>query len=158
MMMAKTQQIDIYTKPQALYPKVQRMPGYSNNYDPNGLNEFENDAIILRQFFDGIIDYPSLDFKGYFWISTVGHNLVLSSDKEILAYISSPTGLENLEFYTNGAHVFLYDLPFTDGEYNAKFFDPKTGPMDSATITIENGVTKFRTPVFIDDMIVHIIR
>ena len=59
------------------------------------------------------------------------------------------------------AHVFLYDLPFPYREYGANFFHSRTGPMDSiksGTITIENGITKFETPVFIDDMVVHIIR
>lgn len=158
MMMSKCQQIDIYTKPQPAFPQKERQPGPSNNYDPNNWNEFENEAKFLRQFFNSIIDYASLDFKGYFWISTVGHNLVLSSEKEIIAYMSSPTGIENLEFSPRGAHVFLYDLPFPDGQYEAKYFDPKSGPMESVTITIENGITKFRSPDFVDDMVVHIIR
>ena len=85
-------------------------------------------------------------------------NLVLSSDKEILAYVSSPTGLENMEFIHNGAHVFLQDLPFPDGRYEASFFDPKSGPAGSRMITIRKGETRFRTPTFTDDMAVHIIK
>ena len=158
MMMAKCQQVDIYAKPQITLLPVQEISEHSNNYDPNGWNEFENDAILLREFFDGILDYGALEYKGYFWISTVGVNLVLSSDKEILAYVSSPTGLENMEFINNGAHVFLQDLPFPDGRYEASFFDPKSGPAGSRMITIRKGETRFRTPIFTDDMAVHIIK
>jgi hypothetical protein len=158
MMMAKCQQIDIYAKPIHNLLPFEEMPGPSNNYDPNGWNEFENDALRLREFFNSIIDYGSLDYKGYFWISTVGVNLVLSSDKEILAYISSPTGMENMEFVPNGAHVFLQDLPFPDGQYVAKFFDPKSGPKGSRNISIKDGDTRFRTPVFVDDIMVHIVK
>ena len=158
MMMAKCQQIDIYAKPQKTLLKVQEITEPSNNYDPNGWNEFEKDALLLREFFNGILDYGALEYKGYFWISTVGVNLVLSSEKEILAYVSSPTGLENMEFVPNGAHVFLQDLPFPDGRYKASFFDPKSGPAGSRMITIEKGETRFRTPVFMDDMAVHIIK
>ena len=158
LMMAKCQQIDIYAKPiHNLLPAEDR-PGPSNNYDPNGWNEFENDALYLRQFFDSIVDYGALDFKGYFFISTVGVNLVLSSPKEIIAYISSPTGMEDLEFKPNGAHVFLYDLPFPDGQYTAKFFDPKSGPAGSRKVSIHDGDIKTRTPVFVDDIVVHIVR
>ena len=157
-MMAKCQQIDIYAKPIHNLLPVEERPGPSNNYEPNGWNEFEGDALLLREFFDSIIDYGSLDYKGYFWISTVGVNLVLSSSKEIIAYVSSPTGMENMEFKPNGAHIFLHDLPFPDGQYEAKFFDPKSGPKGSRKISIKDGDTRFRTPVFVDDMVVHIVK
>ena len=53
---------------------------------------------------------------------------------------------------------FLYDLPFPDGEYTAEFFDPKSGASGSKKIVIEQGVTKFRTAQFVDDLAVHIKR
>ena len=148
----------MYAKPQKTLLKVEESTENSNNYDRNGWNQFENDAVLLREFFNNIHDYGALEFKGYFWISTVGVNLVLSSDKEILAYISSPTGLENMEFVPNGAHVFLHDLPFPDGRYKATFYDPKSGPAGSRMITIEKGETRFRTPVFTDDMALQIVK
>jgi len=158
LMMAKCQQIDIYAKDiHNLLPAKERS-GPPHNYDPNGWNEFENDAILLREFFESILDYGILDFKGYFWISTVGVNLVLSSPKEIIAYISSPTGMDNMVFKPNGAHVFLFDLPFPDGRYTAKFFDPKSGPVGSRPISIKNGELRTRTSVFTDDIVVHIIK
>ncbi len=158
MMMSKCQQIDIYTKPQPYFLPMEELAGPTNNYDPNGWNAFEKDAPRLREFFESLIDYALLRHQGYFWISTVGHNLVLSSKKEIVAYISSPTGLEDMDYGPRGAHVFLYDLPFPDGQYEAKFFDPKKGPAGWRTIEIKGGVTKFRTPQFIDDFAVHILR
>ena len=158
LMMAKCQQIDIYAKNiHNLLPAEERT-GPPHNYDPNGWNEFEDDAVRLREFFDSIIDYGALDYKGYFWISTVGVNLVLSSPIEIIAYISSPTGMEGMEFEPNGAHVFLHDLPFPDGQYTAKFFDPKSGPAGTRQVSIKNGEMRTRTPVFVDDIVVHIIK
>ena len=158
MMMSKCQQIDIYTKPQPFFLPMKNIGGPTNNYDPYGWNGFEKDAPILRQFFERLVDFSSLKHQGYFWISTVGHNLVLSSDQEIVAYISSPTGIEGMDYGPRGAHVFLYDLPFPDGDYTAQFFDPKRGPTSSRLIAIKDGITKFRTPQFIDDYAVHILR
>jgi len=158
LMMAKCQQIDIYSKPITSLPYIEDLKGPQHNYDPNNWNKFENDALILRQFFDNIIDYGNLKFQGYFFIASTGHNMVLSSPKEIIAYISSPTGLENIVYPApRGAMVWLYDLLFEEGEYKAQFFDPKSGPTKSKIITIKDGTTIFRTPEFVDDFVVHIV-
>jgi hypothetical protein len=158
LMMSKCQQIDIYCKPINSQPIIEDQMGPLHNYNPNGWNAFEDDASLLRQFFDSIIDYGSLEFKGYFFLSSGGHNMVLSSAWEILAYISSPTGLDNIEYSPKGAMVWLYDLPFPDGQYEAHFFDPKSGPAKSQTISINGETTFFRTPVFLDDYAIRIIR
>ncbi len=142
------------------FPVVEKA-GFSHNYDPNGWNEFENDALLLRQFFNSIIDYGSLRFKGHFFISPLGHNLVLSSDKEIIAYVCSPTGMENVPYAyasSGGAQIRLTDLPFPDGKYQATLFDPKSGFVKSNEIRIQNGDCMFGTPPFIDDMAIHILR
>ena len=157
LMMAKCQQIDIYSKSIESLPFIKDKPGPLHSYDPVGWNEFENDALLLRQFFESIVDYGSLEFKGYFFISSVGHNMVLSSPKEIIAYISSPTGLENIEYSPRGAKVWLYDLPFPNGKYEACSFDPKSGPGESRTIEVRERTTFFRTPDFIDDCVIHIV-
>lgn len=157
MMMVKCQQIDIYSKGGRKDFQELEKPAFSHNYDPNGWNKFENDALLLRQFFNDLIDYGSLRFKGHFFISPLGHNLVLSSSKEIIAYVCSPTGMENVT-YEGGSQFRLTELPFPDGKYIARFFDPKSGYSGSSEIMIKNGVSNFRTPVYVDDIAVHIIR
>ena len=156
MMMVKCQQLDIYAKGARQWFPAEDKPGWPLNYDPNGWNPFENDALLLRDFFDHIISYEDLTFKGHFFISPLGHNLVLSSPREIIAYISSPTGFEAYE-YTAPVQIRLADLPFADGLYTANFFDPKTGPSGSRKVSIKAGRAIFGAPGFIDDYVIHII-
>ena len=164
MMMVKCQQMDFYMKSfKSYYPYPESKPGYTHNYDPEGWSEFENDAMVLREFFNKIIDYAALDFKGHFFISPVGHNLVLSSQKEIIAYISSPSGVDGYEFLWEnqnmkfGAQINLAGLPFDDGRYQAEFIDPKSGPVQSRVISINQGKAIFGTPLFVDDYVIHIV-
>lgn len=156
MMMVKCQQIDFYVKGLRRGFVYEEKPGPPHNYDPEGWNAFEEDALRLRQFFDSIHDYASLEFKGHFFISSVGHNLVLSSPKEVIAYVSSPSGMEDYKYAPSGAQMRLADLPLKDGRYRARFFDPKSGPAGTKTIYIRNGTTNTRTPVFVDDLVMHI--
>jgi len=111
----------------------------------------------LRQFFNRIVDYAALDFQGHFFISSIGHNLVLSSPKEVVAYVSSPTAVADFEYAPHGAQVRLAELPLDDGRYRAEFFDPKSGPLGSRTIRVSEGTTNFRTPKFVDDYVIHIL-
>ena len=157
MMMVKCQQLDFYIKGLRRGFAVEEKPGWPHNYDPNGWNRFEDDARRLRQFFDRVIDYAELDFKGHFFISPIGHNLVLSSRREVIAYISSPTGIEGHDYGPRGAQIRLADLPLPDGTYRAEFFDPKSGPAGSRIIRVRRGTTNFRTPAFQDDYVVHIV-
>ena len=155
--MVKCQQMDIYCKGVRKWFPAEDKPGLPLNYDPNRWNKFEDDALLLRQFFNQIVSYSELNFKGHFFISPLGHNLVLSSQKEIIAYISSPTGIEGYRYEPQGVQIRLADLPFSDGEYTANFFDPKSGPVGSRNIRIRNGTTNFRAPDFTDDYAIHII-
>ncbi|MCP4614497.1 MAG: hypothetical protein GY845_37940 [Planctomycetes bacterium] len=157
MMMVKCQQMDIYSKGVRKWFPAEDKPGPPLNYDPNRWNKFQDDALLLRQFFNQIVSFGELDFKGHFFISPLGHNLVLSSQKEIIAYVSSPTGIEGYRYDPQGVQIRLADLPFSDGEYTANFFDPKLGPVGSKNIRIRNGTTNFRAPDFTDDYAVHII-
>src|SRR5690606_19758867 len=135
-MMVKAQQMDLYMKGEGPPLTTNVLPGYPHNYDPHGWNPFEEDALRLREIFNKIKDYGSLRFIGHFFISPVGHNLVLSSQQEIIAYISSPTGIENMHYDTNGkgVQIRLTDLPFPNGEYTAIIFDPKSGITGSRKI------------------------
>jgi hypothetical protein len=158
MMMVKCQQMDIYTAASGHQLQVEERPGHRYNFDPAGWNPFEDDALRLREFWNGIVDYPTLDFRGHFFISPVGHNFVLSSDREIIAYVSSPTGIEGYRYGPNGAQLRLRELPFPDGQYHSRFFDPKSGPAGKQLIRIRNGTANFRTPDFVDDFVVQILR
>jgi len=157
LMMVKCQQMDIYIKGLRKGFPAEDLPGYAHNYNPNGWNAFEDDAQRLREFFESIEDYPSLDFEGHFFISPVGHNLVLSSNKEVLAYVCSPTGIDGFAYTPNGVQFRLADLPLADGQYTALFFDPKTGPTGSRTVRIRKGTVNFRSPDFVDDYVVRIV-
>jgi hypothetical protein len=158
LMMVKCQQMDIYIKGLRKGFPAEDLPGYQHNYNPNGWNAFEDDARCLREFFEGIEDYPSLEFEGHFFISPVGHNLVLSSKKEVLAYVCSPTGIDDFTYTPRGVQFRLADLPLTDGQYTALFFDPKSGPAGSRTVRIRKGTTNFRSQDFVDDYMVRIVR
>jgi hypothetical protein len=128
------------------------------NYDPNAWNAFEDDALRLHAFFESIEDYPSLDFEGHFFIAPVGHNLVLSSNREVIAYVCSPTGIDGFAYTPRGVQFRLADLPLVDGQYTALFFDPKSGPTGSRTVRIRKGTANFRSPDFVDDYVVRITR
>jgi hypothetical protein len=158
LMMVKCQQMDIYVKGNRKYFLAEDLPGYEHNYNPNGWNVFEDDARRLREFFESIEDYASLDFEGHFFIAPVGHNLVLSSSKEVLAYVCSPTGIDGFAYAPRGAQFRLADLPLEDGQYIAHFFDPKSGPAGSRAVRIRNKTANFRTPDFVDDYVVRIVR
>ncbi len=157
MMMAKCQQLDFYVKGGRPGFGGEEKPGFPHNYDPNAWNEFEGDARRLRRFFESIEDYGALDFTGHFFISPIGHNLVLASNKEVIAYVSSPTGIEGVAYAPRGAQIRLADLPLEDGKYTAQFFDPKSGPAGSKTIHVRSSTVNFRTPDFVDDYVVRII-
>lgn len=155
MMMVKCQQLDIYAKGNRKNFPAEDRPGYPLNYNPKGWSRFEDDARLLRTFFDQIHAYPELRFEGQFFISPVGHNLVLSSDKEVIAYLSSPTGIEG-QVYPSPVPIRLADLPFPDGTYVADFFDPASGPCGHRTVRILDGRAVFGMPGFTDDRVIHI--
>ncbi len=157
MMMVKCQQMDIYAKGVRKWFPAEDKPGYKLNYDPNGWNKFEDDALLLRQFFNQIISYGELDFKGNFFISPLGHNFVLSSEKEIIIYMSSPTGMEGYKYNMRGGPIKLAGLPFSDGKYTAHFFDPKSGEAGSKNVVISNGKAAFGAPDFVDDLAIRIV-
>lgn len=70
-MMVKCQQLDFYVKGGHPGFVAEEKPGFTHNYDPDGWNEFEKDAVLLRRFFESIQDYASLDFSGHFFISPI---------------------------------------------------------------------------------------
>lgn len=156
MMMVKCQQIDIYAKGSRKWFPAEDRPGWPLNYNPDGWSQFEDDALRLRAFFNRIHSYEELTFRGHFFISPLGHNLVLSSPKEAIAYISSPTGFDDFK-YSSPVQIRLADIPFPDGHYSASFFDPKKGPAGSRKVRIKDGRAIFGAPGFTDDCVIHIV-
>ena len=166
-MMAKCQQLDLYMKN---HPKGRlqielnrkyhpesppnHLPGYEHNYDPNGWNDFEKDALVLRQFWNSLADYPNLWFNGKIQGSSGNHQYVLSSSKEAVAYMSSDTGKQNVNF--DSQTLRLNGLVLKDGNYKADIIQPDRGIIDHSTVTVQDGVVSVSLPSFTDDIAVHI--
>ncbi len=154
MMMAKAQQIDLYMKPlKSHHVTKTKLP---HNYDPRGHNAIEEDALKIREFWNLIKDYPNLKFKGHIYAGPVGHHLVLSSDKEAVIYLSSPTGIQDTKYPPYG--IRMRELNLKDGKYDALLFDPANGKRDRKQILVKDGKTKIRLPAYVDDIAVHMTR
>jgi len=153
LMTVKAQQLDVYMKARK---DVEDQPGYPHNYDPNGWNPFADDALMLRHFWNSLRDYPNLDFKGHVVNAPVGHHLVLSSSKEAIAYLSSPTGIEGMAY--SPGRLRLQGLALADGQYTARFFDPEQGTVTTEAVSVVKGQARLNYPPFADDMAVHLYR
>ncbi|MGD1804891.1 hypothetical protein ACP6PL_05550 [Dapis sp. BLCC M126] len=149
-MMAKCQQIDLYMK--SLDSKL--IQGYEHNYDPNGWNDFENDALILREFWNSLVDYPNLWFKGNIKSEIGLHKYVLSSNKETVAYISSKSGKQGVNF--DSQKLILENLALANGSYKSDIIKPDTGVLETSIVTVKDGVVSFDLPSFTDDIAVHL--
>lgn len=148
-MMAKCQQMDLYIKPRIKDQK----PGYDHNYNPNGWNPFENDALVLRDFWNRLTDYPNLWFNGELNAKQGNHRYVLSSSKEAIAYLSSETGKQDINFIEQT--VFLKDLSLADGRYQIDIFKPDQGVISSAKLEVRQGQAEVKLPAFQDDIAIH---
>ena len=151
-MMAKCQQIDLYMKYQPKGPN--QLPGYEHNYNPNGWNDFEKDALVLRQFWNSLTDYPNLWFNGKIQGGSGSHQYLLSSSKEAVAYMSSDTGEQSVNF--DSQTLGLNGLVLTDGKYTADIIKPDRGIVANSTVTVQDGVVSVSLPSFTDDIAVHI--
>jgi hypothetical protein len=141
-MMVKCQQMDLYL-------------GTQDIPDPKGINKFEDDALKLRAFWNRLVDYSSLDFVGHVSAGPAGHHLVLSSPKEAIIYVSSPTSVQGRRYTGNSVKISHLALPV--GACQATFFDPEQGVVGEQEIRVrEGGSTSFRMPDYVDDMAVHV--
>jgi len=149
-MMAKAQQMDLYYWPgYSIWPSKY----WLINYDPNGYNRFEDDAMILRQFWNQLMDYPNLWFQGHVETGPGSHRYVLSSSKEALVYLSSATGQENVNY--DSQLLELRNLALSDGAVQVSIVDPKIGILDKYSATISEGNVNLLLPAFTDDIAVH---
>lgn len=150
-MMARCQQMDLYIKPR---PGGSNLPGYPHNYNPNGWNPFEDDARVLRDFWNSLTDYPNLKVAGSISSGPGSHKYVLSSGKEAIAYASSPTGQQNVGY--GSQTLSLTGLALADGSYKADIVRPDTGVVNSPSVTVAGGKATIALPSFTDDIVVHL--
>lgn len=153
LLMAKCQQLDLYMKKRP-DPSFKNLPKYPHNYDPRGRNPFEKDAVVLRAFWDRLIDYPNLAFQGRVVSGPGRHKLVLSSAKEAVIYLSSGTGQRGVKF--PAALLKADQLALEDGAYTADIVKPDSGILDSRSVQVPAGQVSIPLPAFTDDIAVHL--
>jgi hypothetical protein len=149
--MAKSQLIDIYQK--GLSKKVAER----ERYEPHGHNGFENDALIIRDFWNQLVDYPNLDFEGIISKGPGSVHMALSSQNEAVAYFSSKPGIENKRF--DAQEVILDNVALEDGTYKIEIWKPSApgGIVKTNSCKVVKGQTTIRLPGFVDDMVVHVL-
>ena len=154
-MLAKCQQMDLYTKQR---PSIrENLPQYPHNYDARGRNQFEDDALVLRKFWNNIVDYPNLWFNGKIESGPGARRYILCSSHEAILYLSSATGEENVEFDPQQAQ--LTNLPLIpDENYIVDIIDPKADGdlMESRKMSIIGREAEIALPAFVDELALHI--
>lgn len=148
--MARAQLIDIYQK--GLSQKVEER----ERYDPRGHSEFESDALIIRHLWESLVDYPSLDFRGAVTEGAGQMQMVLSSARETVVYLSSAPGKEGVHYAA--AEIELRDLALVDGTYEIDFWKTAApgGVVGHLRAETVRGRLCFAAPEFVDDLAVHI--
>jgi hypothetical protein len=125
-------------------------------YEPHGHNAFEKDAVIIREFWNHLTDYPSLDFQGIVSKGPGHIRMVLSSQKEAVAYFSSKPGIEKKRFSAQKAR--LEDLILKHGIYKVEIWNPSApgGIIKNDSCKATNGKVTIELPDFVDDLVIHI--
>jgi hypothetical protein len=150
--MAKSQLIDIYQK------GLSKRVAERERYEPHGHNDFEDDALIIRDFWNHLVDYPDLDFQGTV-SSGPGHvQMVLSSQDEAVVYLSSKPGIENIRFPAQ--ETKLENLALEDAVYKVEVWKTAApgGIIREYSCEVAKGKATIQLPVFVDDLVVHIIK
>jgi hypothetical protein len=148
--MARSQLIDIYQKSAS-----KNVPD-RERYEPEGNNEFENDALIIREFWNHLRDYPNLDFRGAVKKGPGAIQMVLSSPNEAVIYLSSQPGHEEINY--TAQDLFLTDLCLANGEFEVEYWKPSSpgGIIGRMRRNVSGGEISLQVPDFEDDVIVHI--
>jgi hypothetical protein len=154
-MMARCQQMDLYMKPRIGFSS-ENLPKFPHNYNPRGRSKFEDDATVLRAFWDSLNDYPNLWFNGNISSGPGSHQYVLSSKKEAVAYCSSATAKDGVKFESQV--LKLNNLSLSDGRYRMDIVKPEKGVLKTHRLTVENGALSVQLPTFTDDIAVHIYK
>jgi hypothetical protein len=150
--MARSQLIDIYQK--GLSKKVAER----ERYEPEGHNGFEEDAIVIREFWNRLVDYPNLDFRGSVIRGPGAVQMVLSSGREAVVYLSSKPGREHVRFTPQTLE--LVDLKLADGSYQVTIWKPAApGGIEARSATrSRGGQFSLDLRAFVDDLAIHLIR
>ncbi|MGB7085866.1 MAG: hypothetical protein WBD47_09955 [Phormidesmis sp.] len=151
-MMAKCQQMDFYIKPRI----DEQLPGFDHNYDPNGWNPFEDQAVVLRQTWDRLSDYPNLWFDGTVRSGPGENRYVLSSRREGLVYLSSQTGEKEVAYPAQTLQ--LKELALQNGAYTAEIISPEQGSVSTMSVTVNRRQASLDLPAFVDDLAIHLFR
>ncbi len=151
-MMNRTQMIDLYG------PSYNTPGDVIVDYDPNGQNPFEKDALVLRKFWNNLRDYPNLDTQGTITDGPGFRKKVLSSKDEAIAYMASKMGEIGAEY--KGSTMKLSDLSLADGKYVMEIWKPIAGEglIKTGTVKVKNGAATVKLPSFTDDIAVHIYK
>jgi hypothetical protein len=154
-MMTKSQQMDLYAR------KSLAKGDYDYTFNPNGFNDFEDDARVLRTFWNSLVDYPNLWFGGSIAIATAtNHKYLLSSSREAVAYVSSNTGAIDVEFPAQALQISGSRL--ADGQYTVDLINPRRFGTDQGLVkTIKNvaisgGALTVNLPKFRVDIVAHV--
>jgi hypothetical protein len=153
-MMTKSQQMDMYAR------RSLAENNYDYTFNPNGFNEFENDAIVLRTFWESLVDYPNLWFGGSVSISAnTNHKYLLSSSREAVAYVSSNTGAMNVNFPAQPLQI--NDSRLTNGTYRVDIIKPDRLADNGllrrmSNVSVSNGALTVQLPTFRNDVVVHV--
>lgn len=149
-MMAKNQLIDIYQK------QLNKDAGYPDDYQPAEHNPFEQDATILRSFWNSLNDYGNLDYRGQIVRGPGDRQMVLSSQRETIAYFASEMGRTEVTY--DAQETELTKLSLRDGDYIADKWDPDGagGLLKTEHVQVRNGTLTLPLPSFVDDLAVHI--
>lgn len=150
--MARSQLIDIYQK--GLSKKVKER----ERYNPYGHNAFEKDALIIRELWNQLIDYPNLDFRGKVAQAPGQVQMVLSSSREALVYLSSQPGQQGINF--SAQDLQLAALAIKDGKIRVEIWKPAApgGIMEKTQASIQGGNVSLKLPAFTDDLVLHLIK
>lgn len=145
--MARSQLIDIYQK------DLTKKLDVPERYDPNGYNPFEDDAVIIRAVFDALTDYPNLDFAGVVEEAPGDLDMVLSSEREALVYLSSAPGAEEVSY--EAGEVRLSGLNLADGTYTVGVWRPAApgGLLESVVARAADGRLDVGIAAFTDDLV-----
>jgi hypothetical protein len=147
--MAKNQLIDIYQK------GLER-PRYPDDYEPRGHSAFEDDSLVLREFWNTLTDYANLDYVGVVSSGPGFRRMVLSSKKEAIAYMASKMGRVGAQY--DAQNLSLTGLALADGVYTVDIWDPAAsgGLMRTRNENVRVGSVTIPLPTFADDLAVHL--
>ncbi len=146
--MAKSQVIDIYQK------GLSKTDEEKERYDPWGHNSFEKDALVFRQFCNGLKNYPSLCTKGKITEGPGELHMALSSSHEAVLYCSSAPGREDVAYIAQPLKAEA--LALDDGRYSVEIWTTTANEIKRVTTAVKHGKLTMRLQDFTDDVAIYL--